>query len=1062
MVAALTLAGVLLASESLRATAHTVEGTVTSPSGTAVKDALVLVYPPIMERGETPGTASTDKEGRFRVTVQRPGEYLVSVDAQGVRLGKGRTIEGTVRDGVTGRPIRGALVAVPGSGLLPATDPRVGRREAVADALGRYRLEQVPARAYAVYATAKGYARVRAPLSAAATRADLMLQAGVWLSGTVRSARGAAAKGAIVTASAFESHASEGGFGREETDAKGRFEIVGLEPGLFHVAAYHPGFAPASAQLVRVDAPVSIDFTLKDATTAAGRLVDGDGNPVAGTILMDEVEGGFLSLLGDSLRATAGPDGRFRLRDLPPGTHRATASARGQGRKSIEFHTREGAETELGDLSLESGSVIRGRLRDAQGSPVAGARIQATPAGGQGGFAVDVTDSQGAFFLAGLGEGRYRLWVAVGGAHRGSREVDTGGEPVEWTLESTGAIAGEVVDAAGQPVDPFRVEARLVGENPSGGPSPSSTGSGAFRMEDVLPGSYALRVSASDQADAVVSDVVVTAERTTQVGRIRLGRAGIVRGAVVDIAGQPVAGAAVTVRSQRDYETETFLHGKPQAQTTPEGSFEVRGLNPGGITVEAHHPRLGGGQVAGLEVDPGAGPTLVQVVLKPGGRVQGTIRRRGVGIAATVSAMSLSSSPRASATVLTQEDGSFAVENLPPGPAWIQFRPVQGSDPQGLPEKQVWIREGETVVVDFDLRDILVTGRVTRSGADAAGLRVAFDSEGRSTSWQLKEGQSGPQHMVSGIAPDGTYALLVTQPGPYSARVVRADGLVIHSRPVTIPEADQHRIDLEFASASVAGLLVDEATREPIANGEVSVVRGGDSDERARVRTGTDGRFELLLEPGSYLLHARAAGYASTRSALEVGSEGVAEQRLALPRGWSLRGRVVDAGGQGVGTVQVFATTGEPHPDAFAHAATAGDGSFELAGLTGARYNLFAGSDLAGFAVLAGVGPDGSEPVLALRAGGRVRVTVQDRSGAPVRGAFTIISAVDGTAVFGLSSFFSITDAAGVVELSVPLGTVELGANPTREGSAGAATVEVRPGELALAVIVVPSEVGPR
>ena len=127
-------------------------------------------------------------------------------------------------------------------------------------------------------------------------------------------------------------------------------------------------------------------------------------------------------------------------------------------------------------------------------------------------------------------------------------------------------------------------------------------------MEDVLPGSYALRVSASDQADAVVSDVVVTAERTTQVGRIRLGRAGIVRGTVVDIAGQPVAGAAVTVRSQRDDETEMLSLGKPQAQTTLEGSFEVRGLNPGGVTVEAHHPRLGGGQVAGLEVDPGAGP----------------------------------------------------------------------------------------------------------------------------------------------------------------------------------------------------------------------------------------------------------------------------------------------------------------------------------------------------------------------------------------------------------------------------------------------------------------------
>ncbi len=36
-----------------------------------------------------------------------------------------------------------------------------------------------------------------------------------------------------------------GGIGREATDARGRFEIVGLEPGVFHVAACLPGFAPA-------------------------------------------------------------------------------------------------------------------------------------------------------------------------------------------------------------------------------------------------------------------------------------------------------------------------------------------------------------------------------------------------------------------------------------------------------------------------------------------------------------------------------------------------------------------------------------------------------------------------------------------------------------------------------------------------------------------------------------------------------------------------------------------------------------------------------------------------
>jgi len=53
------------------------------------------------------------------------------------------------------------------------------------------------------------------------------------------------------------------------------------------------------------------------------------------------------------------------------------------------------------------------------------------------------------------------------------------------------------------------------------------------------------------------------------------------------------------------------------------------------------------------------------------------------------------------------------------------------------------------------------------------------------------------------------------------------------------------------------------------------------------------------------------------------------------------------------------------------------------------------------------------------------------------------------------------TDPAGVVELSVPLGTIELAVHGER-GRGGTAIVEVRPGELAQAVIAVTSEGRPR
>jgi hypothetical protein len=251
----------------------------------------------------------------------------------------------------------------------------------------------------------------------------------------------------------------------------------------------------------------------------------------------------------------------------------------------------------------------------------------------------------------------------------------------------------------------------------------------------------------------------------------------------------------------------------------------------------------------------------------------------------------------------------------------------------------------------------------------------------------------------------------------------------------------------------VAGVLVDEATQHPIASGTVGAV--GEDQESQEATTRADGRFALPLAPGPYVLHARAAGYAPATLPLEVGPAGAPEQRVALARGWSLRGRVVDARGQGVGSVMVFATADQAEEPS-AHATTAADGSFELDGLSEPRCNLFAGSELAGYALLTAVGPDAGEPVLSLRAGGRVRATVADAAGAPVRGALLVISRAEGAAVFGLSAPFPLTDAAGVVEMAVPLGAVELTAHDGAGGRIGSAAVDVRPGALVPVTIVMP------
>jgi hypothetical protein len=120
------------------------------------------------------------------------------------------------------------------------------------------------------------------------------------------------------------------------------------------------------------------------------------------------------------------------------------------------------------------------------------------------------------------------------------------------------------------------------------------------------------------------------------------------------------------------------------------------------------------------------------------------------------------------------------------------------------------------------------------------------------------------------------------------------------------------------------------------------------------------------------------------------------------------------------------------------------DGTFEIAGLAAADFNLVAQSELGYFALRPGVSAGSSDVALTLRRGGRVVVTVLGPDGAPVRGASASVRRVSGTVAWGIGAMMQ-TDARGNTEINVPVGSVELRA--TKEGGLeGFATVAVSEG----------------
>jgi len=164
--------------------------------------------------------------------------------------------------------------------------------------------------------------------------------------------------------------------------------------------------------------------SVKGQTILRGRILTSESNqPVAGAKLYIEPHfGAFRLILNDGSetkptpKAVTGADGRFEIRDVEPGRNwdlRVEAPARRQVKSNLTRMTR-GEEREMGDIAMDQGAAVEGRVTDAAGSPISGAFVNARPAPKEGPGVVfsmssvgpqefeAVTDASGRYKLDGL------------------------------------------------------------------------------------------------------------------------------------------------------------------------------------------------------------------------------------------------------------------------------------------------------------------------------------------------------------------------------------------------------------------------------------------------------------------------------------------------------------------------------------------------------------------------------------------------------------------------------------------------------------------------------------
>ena len=152
-------------------------------------------------------------------------------------------------------------------------------------------------------------------------------------------------------------------------------------------------------------------------STIKGRLVDESGNPVTGAELRvrssDPAQTDFM--LGSYMSTTSDESGNFEFSVTKAGTGSVSIIPREHCMKHVDFGT---SRDDLGDIELTAGAPVRGRVRDAEGNPVANVWVNITDNKSQREASYEMkrsslTNEQGEFETRPLQPGEYLVEVEM-------------------------------------------------------------------------------------------------------------------------------------------------------------------------------------------------------------------------------------------------------------------------------------------------------------------------------------------------------------------------------------------------------------------------------------------------------------------------------------------------------------------------------------------------------------------------------------------------------------------------------------------------------------------------
>ncbi|WP_270182938.1 carboxypeptidase regulatory-like domain-containing protein [Alkalihalobacillus sp. CinArs1] len=868
-------------------------------TGEAISGAVILIN----ENGEQIATITSDESGQFLTEGLSPGNYQAVVAAEGFTSRTASfsiepnettvlsfalspipgTITGRITNFNTGSPISGSTIVIreqSPSGPVIATT--------TTNSNGEYIVNTLSASTYTVIASAEDFGAAEATtiVGRGETKTvdiKLIPDPGA-IQGTIRNAN----TGLELSGITVELFNQDGMLVfTTNTDENGFYQFTELEALQYRVVTRNPDFQTQEIGVIVTSGDTEIVNINLDSNPGSitGTIVDADTNT---RLVGAEVTAFFAQDLVPIATATTNGLGEYTISGLVPGTYTIVANAVGYTENSTGSTVSANATT-LTNLSLTGiPASLSGTVLDENGQPLKNAVVKIIDVNGVV-IGTSAVDENGNYSIGGLKPGTYRILASapgtsapdVGSASTGVSLVAEQNRVVNFVLRlNPGRISGMVFDeVTGNPVVGANVN--ILDSNGLVIATTATTTGGSYLVGGLEAGSYTVSATKASYARKTAG-AIVEPDQTTTVDLFLKRTTGSIFGKLQDETGHQIISDTVGVRL---LDEKGLLLQSTVA--SPECEFSFSDLAPGqylvSISANGYQSKVVPVTVVGGEVS-----ELTITLFRNAGIITGTVTNMDTGNGIAGATIQIKDAANITlANGVTNEDGSFTVQNIPPGSQVVTAsRDGFGTGSTGV---NVVANEVSEVTISLTPNPGSIGGSITD---EATGLPVpnanvqVMNEAGTIIATVLS--QPDGQYLVSDI-PSGVYEVIVSHP-EYGIKLA---GAIVESN---------EKNTLDFAlnpnPGSLSGIVINQETKERVA-GAIVELRwlSPDGELVASTLTNENGEYLITgLTPAIYMVVAFGGGLGSDLASIEIRSNEMVVQNLGLfPLPANVRGNVRDA-----------------------------------------------------------------------------------------------------------------------------------------------------------------------